>query len=216
MVDEENTKIEKESGKETVKQKKESKPAVQKETRKNKSEEKIELEREYIIPLRREVQKVPRYKKAKKAVKFIKQFLAKHMKVEERDTKKVKVDIFLNNEVWFRGIRKPANKIKVRAIKKGGIVYAELADVPEIVKFKMAREKKKKEQAEKIKVPAKKEEKPKEEPAEKKLDEIEKEKASVEEGLKLQKETAKELKHTSKPETPRQEQQSIHKKATKK
>ena len=41
----------------------------------------IELEREYIVPLKRGSLKVPRYKRAKKAVKTLKEFLAKHMKV---------------------------------------------------------------------------------------------------------------------------------------
>ena len=38
------------------------------------------LERTYNVPLRKEFLKVPKYKRAKKAVKALKQFLAKHMK----------------------------------------------------------------------------------------------------------------------------------------
>ncbi|MFA4960589.1 MAG: 50S ribosomal protein L31e [Candidatus Pacearchaeota archaeon] len=228
MAEEENKNIEAEKTETDVKpvgeteaKKKESKPAVAKEKKKTK-EEKIELEREYIIPLKKQVLKVPRYRKAKKAVRTIKEFLARHMKVEDRDIKKVKVDIYLNNEVWFRGIRKPANKIKVKAIKKGGIVYAELAEPPEVVKFAMARDKKKKESVKEIKAKASsKEDVPvdkevKEEVAEHKIDEQEKEKATVEAGLAMQKELAKEMKHTAKPDTPRKEQLAIHKKATKK
>ena len=129
----------------------------------------------------------------------------------------------MNNEVWFRGIRHPANKIKVKAIKKGGIVYAELAEIPEVVKFVMERDRRKKENSAKVE-PKKVE--PKEEfPVDKevkedikndKIEEQEKEKSSVESGLAMQKEFAKEMKHTSKPETPRKEQQAIHKKSTKK
>lgn len=96
--------------------------------------------REYVVPMRREFLKAPEYRKSKKAVKALKQFLAKHMKVVDRDIKMVKVDIYLNNEIWHRGIRKPLPKIKVIAEKKDGIVYAKLAEVPEIVKFKMARD----------------------------------------------------------------------------
>ena len=46
------------------------------------------LEREYVIPLRVQWKKVPRYKRAAKATKAIKEFLAKHMKVKDRDINK--------------------------------------------------------------------------------------------------------------------------------
>ena len=56
----------------------------------------IPVEREYIINLRREIMKVPRYKRTPKALKAIKEFIAKHMRVAERDIKKVKIDKWLN------------------------------------------------------------------------------------------------------------------------
>ncbi len=225
-MEEENKKIETEENQEEKveesksekkeEKKKESKPAVAKEKKKEKVET-IELEREYVIPLRKGFLKVPKYKRAKKAIRLIREFLAKHMKVADRDLKLIKIDHYLNNEIWFRGIKKPANKIKVKAIKKGGVVYAELAEVPEVVKFRMDKDKKRKEISKnlKVKMPKHKEEE-KEETAEEKTDEIEKEKATVEAGLELQKETAKEMKHTAKAETVAKEQQAIHKKATKK
>src|SRR3989338_11580624 len=94
----------------------------------DKKDEKIMLEREYIIPLRREWLKVPRYKRASKAIKAIKQFLARHMKVEDRDVRKVKLDKFLNEEIWFRGIKKPPAKIKVKVRKYSDRVEVELAE----------------------------------------------------------------------------------------
>jgi hypothetical protein len=72
----------------------------------------------------------------------LKEFIVRHMKVRDRDLKKVKVDINLNNEIWFRGIKKPLCKIKVRAVKKEGIVSVALAEPSDHVKFKMAREEK--------------------------------------------------------------------------
>ncbi len=101
-----------------------------------------EVEREYVIPLRRKWEKAPKYKRAKKAIRAIREFLARHMKVRDRDLNKIKVDRFLNEEVWFRGIKNPPSKIKVKAIKKGGIVRAELAVLPNKLKFKKAREEK--------------------------------------------------------------------------
>ena len=134
-----------------VEEKKEGKksvPAVSKEKKEKKTSKtpvkKVELEREYIIPLRKEILKVPAYKRAKKAIKAMKQFLAKHMRVEDRDLRKVKIDMYLNNEVWFKGIKKPLTKVKVIAKKIDGIVYAELAEIPEVVKYTMARHEKRK------------------------------------------------------------------------
>lgn len=186
---------------------KEKKSEITEETKKSEElkskskktvEEKIELEREYIVPLRKEFLKAPRYRRAKRAVRTIKEFLARHMKVENRDINKVKINIHLNNEVWFRGIKKPANKIKVKAVKKGGIVYAELAEIPEIIQYKISREIKRKANVGKVKMP--KHDDLKEERSDKanKTEESEKEKASKEAGLEKQKQDAKTQKHVSK------------------
>ncbi|NPE26946.1 hypothetical protein HNV12_03005 [Methanococcoides sp. SA1] len=102
------------------------------------------MEREYVVPMRKGFLNVPHYRRAKKAVKTLKEFMVRHMAIRDRDTRKIKVDINLNNEIWFRGIKKPLHKIKVKAVKKDGIVTVTLADVPEYVKFKMAREEKRK------------------------------------------------------------------------
>ena len=93
------------------------------------------FEREYTIPLKREWLKVARYKRTFRAVNAVKKFVAKHMKVEDRDVDKVKLDVYLNNELWFRGGKKPPTKIKVKAIKEGENVRVELAEMPEKWKF---------------------------------------------------------------------------------
>src|SRR3989338_10738884 len=101
---------------------------------------KIILEREYIIPLRRTWLKVPEYKRGKKAVKAIKLFLVRHMKVYDRDIRKIKIDVTLNNELRFRGIRSPPAKIKIKAKKfDNELVTVELTEVPEFVKFRQAK-----------------------------------------------------------------------------
>lgn len=80
------------------------------------------LERTYIIPLRREWLKVPRYKRAKKASTAVREFLAKHMKSDN-----VKIGNGLNMELWKHGIKNPPHKIKVSVIKEDdGTVKAEL------------------------------------------------------------------------------------------
>lgn len=65
------------------------------------------IEREYIIPLREKGRSVPRYKKTPKAIKTVKEFLARHMKIRDRDLNKIKLDRFVNEALWYRGIKKP-------------------------------------------------------------------------------------------------------------
>jgi large subunit ribosomal protein L31e len=164
----------------------------------------IILQREYIIPLRREILKVPAYKRARRAIKAIKAFIAKHMKIEDREVKKVKIDRWLNEEIWFRGIKKPPVKIKVIAKKYLDYTTVELAEIPQIVKFRIDREKRQKEKIEGKKKEEKKEEKPAEEVKEAEKTEEEKEKkedmkekkAAVKEaGLEQAQKAAKQVKH---------------------
>ena len=173
---------------------------------KKQTEPKIILEREYIVPLRKGWLKVPKYKRANKAVKAIRQFLVRHMKIYDRDLKKVKIDILLNNELRFRGMRKPPAKIKVKARKfDNNLVKAELVEIPQVIKYKIEREKRKKEAAEKKKVKEEKpvekkeeaekeEEKPEEKALEEKVKE-EKKEAVKEAGLLKAKQEAKKMKH---------------------
>jgi len=89
------------------------------------------LEREYIIPLRKEWLKASSFKRAKKAVRAAKEFLARHMKADFED---VRLGRFLNEKLWERGIKHPPHKIKVKVIKEDDIVRAELADLTEAQK----------------------------------------------------------------------------------
>jgi large subunit ribosomal protein L31e len=105
---------------------------------------KMEYEREYIVPLRHGWLKVPVYKRANKAVKTLKEFISRHMKVYDRDLRKVKVETDLNNEIRFRGMTKPPAKIRVKAKRfDDGTVSVELVDLPKHIEFKRIREAKK-------------------------------------------------------------------------
>lgn len=174
-------------------------------------EPKLLYEREYVVPLRNEWLKVPKYKRANKAVKALKQFIARHMKIYDRDLRKIKIDIDLNNELRFRGMRKPLAKVKVLAKKYNfegeDFVRVELVNVPEHIKFKRLREIKKKlekEKKHKKEVVAGSESKDSEkstiaEKTEEEKTEIkEKEQSSRDEGLKLAKMQAKQSKHIAK------------------
>jgi large subunit ribosomal protein L31e len=174
-------------------------------------EDKVVVEREYTFNFRKAIKKVPRYKKTNKAVKTLKEFVARHMKVEDRDLNKVKLNKYVNEEIWMRGIDHPLTKIKVKVKKlESGIVHVELAEIPERIKWKIEREKK-------VNQAVKKEEKKVEEKSteetkteEQKQDTTEKEKATVEAGLKQAEMQAKEMKHEhqGKDNTPQ-----IHRKA---
>lgn len=145
------------------------------------------LEREYVIPLRAKFRSVPRYKKSNKAVKSVKEFLAKHMKVENRDLNKIKLDISVNESIWARGIKNPIHKIKVKAIKEGEIVRVTLVDIPKKISARRNKIEKREKSSEKKEV--KKE--TKEEPKDKDKDGVE-DKVEVKENEKANEESAKE------------------------
>ena len=92
---------------------------------------KIVEERFYTIPLGR-VWISPRKKRAPKAMRQIKRFIKKHMKIrdEEADTdaEKLVISNEVNEKIWSRGIEKPPRKITVRAVKdEEGVVTLYLA-----------------------------------------------------------------------------------------
>jgi large subunit ribosomal protein L31e len=170
------------------------------------------LEREYTIPLRHRWKIVPRYKRTNKAVKAVKEFLVRHMKIRDRDLDKIKIDKYLNEILWQRGIRSPPSRIKVLAVKEGDIVRVTAVDMPKSMKFKKLRKEKVESTAKQVakKKKAEKEaeaaEAPKiEENAEKKEEEKENKAAVVEAGKEIEKADAKKEKHTTKVLSPKQE-----------
>ena len=93
--------------------------------------------KEFIIPLRKSFIKVPQYRRSGRAIKQIKQYIAKHLKVPNRDSTKVKLDVYLNSEVLHKGRRKPPAKIKVIAQKSSDSdnINVRLAMLPQKLKF---------------------------------------------------------------------------------
>ena len=93
-----------------------------------------EIERIYVIPLRKA--KIGRSSlAAPRAVKHVRSFLTKHMKVDSDD---VWIDDSLNKELWSRGKFKIPSKIRVRAVKfEDGVVEA---TIPELGVKKSRRE----------------------------------------------------------------------------
>jgi large subunit ribosomal protein L31e len=170
------------------------------------------IEREYTIPLRHRWSIVPRYKRTNKAVKAVKEFLVRHMKIRDRDLDKIKIDKYLNELMWSNGIKNPPSKIKVIAVKEGDIVRVRAAELSQTIIFKKARKEKVELSAKKVAEKNKKEKKAEElenpiveENAEKKENEKEKKEAVVEAGKEIEKADAIKEKHTTKVLTPKQE-----------
>ena len=98
-------------------------------------EEEIVEERFYTIPLGR-AWLVPPNKRAPKAIRIIRDFVKRHMKLEakkegeeEAEPKRLTISNEVNEKVWSRGIEKPPRKIRVRAAKdKDGNVTVYLAE----------------------------------------------------------------------------------------
>jgi len=84
-----------------------------------------ELERIYIIPLRKSG--YISSKAAPTAIKRVKHFLTKHMKVEKE---KIWIDDSLNKAIWSHGKYKMPSKIRVKAVKfEDGVVEAYLPEL---------------------------------------------------------------------------------------
>lgn len=77
-------------------------------------EEEIEVveENTYTIPLRHVWVVTPRGKRAPRAVRDVRDYVARHMKAEE-----VAISNEVNSAIWARSINKPPRKITVRAVK---------------------------------------------------------------------------------------------------
>ena len=162
-------------------------------------------ERLYVIPLRKEFLKVPRYMRTRKAVKAIRLFAQKHMK-----TSTVKIGPYLNELMLARGRKNPPYKVQVRIIKeedkdKKQISRVELASIP----VKKAEEKKKKltERVKEaiIKKPEEKKEVEEKIDEHKQEEELEKRKVLEHEELK-QEEQRKELRIPEKKGLPRKKE----------
>jgi len=98
-------------------------------------EEEIVEERIYTIPLGK-TWIMPPNKRAPKAMRIIRSFVTKHMKLEKRgegeeeeEPKRLIISNDVNERVWMRGIEKPPRKIRIRAAKdKEGNVTVYLAE----------------------------------------------------------------------------------------
>ncbi len=104
------------------------------------------LERTYNVPLRRNFLKTPIHKRAKKAVKVLREFVYKHMKSDN-----VNIGADVNEHIWRHGIKNPPHHVKVVLTKEDDKVSVVLESnkIKEDAK-KSKKEAKKKESKEKL------------------------------------------------------------------
>jgi large subunit ribosomal protein L31e len=100
--------------------------------KKDKREEEIVEERIYTIPLR-QAWISPRKRRVPRAVRLVKSFIQRHMKLEEslddEEQERLVISNEVNEKLWSRGIEKPPRNIRVRAVKdKEGTVTLYLAE----------------------------------------------------------------------------------------
>ncbi len=92
--------------------------------RRKEVEEQFVEERIYTVPLRRALI-MPPNKRAPRAMRLIKAFVQKHMKVgeepveegEEEEGGRIIIKNEVNQRVWSRGIERPPRKVRIRAAK---------------------------------------------------------------------------------------------------
>jgi len=99
---------------------------IEEEPLPRRKEEEIEFveERIYTIPLRRARAKPPN-KRAPKAIRIIRAFVQRHMKVgevaveegEEAEGGRIIISNEVNEKIWARGIQKPPRRLRIRAAK---------------------------------------------------------------------------------------------------
>lgn len=84
------------------------------------------IERVYNVPLRKEFQKVPTHRRAKKAVKALAEFVGRHM---HAGIETVNISTDLNNFIWRFGMKNPPHHVKVNVVKEeDGKVMVDLAE----------------------------------------------------------------------------------------
>jgi ribosomal protein L31E len=82
------------------------------------------VERTYTVPLRPGFRNAPAYYRTNKAMRTLRLFLCRHMKVKDEY---VRIGQHLNEKIWGHGIKNPPPRVTIHVIKgDDGIVKAEL------------------------------------------------------------------------------------------
>ncbi len=104
--------IEETEEKEEVETTEAEKPTEAEEAIPEEEEEEIVEERIYTVPLRKVYWTGTRLRRAKRAVRVLREFVEQHMKPEE-----IVIQPEVNERIWSRGIQKPPRRIRIRVTK---------------------------------------------------------------------------------------------------
>lgn len=86
-------------------------------------EEEIQEERVYTVPLAKKFRKAPNWRRTKKAVKVLREFVEQHMKPEW-----IYIAPEVNERLWENGIKNPPRKLRIKCTKSvEGLVRVYLA-----------------------------------------------------------------------------------------
>ncbi len=100
-------------GEESAKEEKAKAPKEEEAEAPAEEEEELEIVEEKFYNLNlRKIWSSPREKRTPRAVRFLRDYIARHMKTDE-----VAISEEANSMLWQRGISKPPRKIRVRAVK---------------------------------------------------------------------------------------------------
>ena len=88
---------------------------------------KVEVERVYVINLRR-TREASRTRRSPYAIRLIRNFVARHMKVEPGN---VKIDSSVNEYIWSGSIEKPPRRVEVKVTKYSDGTVRVALNVPE-------------------------------------------------------------------------------------
>lgn len=80
------------------------------------------IQRSYNVPLRRGFRETARWKRTKKAMAVLREFLQQHTKRED-----VKIGMRLNEYLWRHGIKNPPHHVKVDVWIEDDVAKAELS-----------------------------------------------------------------------------------------
>ncbi len=65
----------------------------------------------FVVPINKIKKRVPRWKRAPRAARFVREWIARHAKADE-----VIIGTDVNEKLWERGIEKPPSRLRVKVI----------------------------------------------------------------------------------------------------
>lgn len=65
----------------------------------------------FVVPIKKIKKRVPRWKRAPRAARFVREWIARHAKAEE-----VIIGNDVNEKIWERGAEKPPSKLRVKVV----------------------------------------------------------------------------------------------------